>query len=46
VLPEDVQAVFSAVIAHRLVLKPVYEYRRAELIPALLGKILRGIAAP
>jgi MoxR-like ATPase len=46
VLPEDVQAVFGPVIAHRLVLKPVYEYRRAELVPALLAKILKGIAAP
>ena len=46
VLPEDVQAVFGPVIAHRLVLKPVYEYRRAELVPALVGKILKGIAAP
>jgi len=46
VLPEDVQAVFVPVIAHRLVLRPVYEYRRAELVPALLRQILKTIGAP
>jgi len=46
VLPEDVQAVYAPVIAHRLVLKPVYEFRRAELVPALLNKILKTIGAP
>lgn len=46
VLPEDVQAVYTPVIAHRLVLRPVYEYRRAELVPALLNKILKTIGAP
>lgn len=46
VLPEDVQAAFVPVIAHRLVLRSVYEYRRAELAPALLDKILKTVSAP
>jgi len=46
VVPEDVQAVFVPVIAHRLVLRPVYEYRRAELVPVLLAGILKTVSAP
>ncbi|SMF96626.1 MoxR-like ATPase [Methylomagnum ishizawai] len=46
VLPEDVQAVFPAAMGHRIFLKPVYEYRRAELVPELVGRILRSVAAP
>jgi MoxR-like ATPase len=44
--PEDVQAVFAPVMLHRIFLKPVYEYRRAELVPELVGRILRSVAAP
>jgi MoxR-like ATPase len=46
VLPEDVRAVFGPAIAHRIFLKPVYEYRRAELVPDLVQRILRTVAAP
>jgi MoxR-like ATPase len=46
VRPEDVQAVFPAAMGHRIFLKPVYEYRRAELIPELVDRILRSVAAP
>ncbi len=46
VVPEDVQAVFVPVIAHRLVLRPVYEHRRAELVPMLLAGILKTVSAP
>jgi MoxR-like ATPase len=46
VIPEDIQSLFAAAIAHRLFLKPMYEYRRSELIPALISRLLRGIAAP
>ncbi|MGY6217290.1 AAA family ATPase [Methylolobus aquaticus] len=46
VLPEDVQAVFHPVIAHRLVLDPVYEFHRSELVPELICKILNAVAAP
>lgn len=33
-------------MGHRIFLKPVYEYRRAELIPELVDRILRSVAAP
>lgn len=46
VVPEDVQQVFPAVIAHRVFLKPVYELRRAELIGEFVGGILDHVAAP
>ncbi|CAL1238800.1 AAA family ATPase [Candidatus Methylocalor cossyra] len=46
VRPEDVQAVFRPAMGHRIFLKPVYEYRRAELIPELVDRILRSVAAP
>lgn len=44
--PEDVQAVFRPVMMHRIFLKPVYEYRRTELVPELLDRILRSVSAP
>lgn len=44
--PEDVQAVFAPTIGHRVFLKPVYEYRRAELVPELIERILRTVPAP
>lgn len=44
--PEHVQSVFAQTIAHRLVLQPVYEMRRHELIDPLLRGILAQVAAP
>ena len=44
--PEDVQAVFRATIAHRLVLQPVYEMRRHDLVPLLIDALLASVAAP
>jgi MoxR-like ATPase len=46
VVPEDLQAVFHEVLAHRLVLQPVYELRRAALLPALTAAILQVVPAP
>jgi MoxR-like ATPase len=46
VIPEDIQAVFYPAMAHRVFLKPAYEYRRDELVPGLVEKILHSIAAP
>ena len=46
VWPEDVRAVYEPAIAHRIFLQPVYEYRRAELVPELVGRILRTVASP
>lgn len=46
ILPEDLQSVFYVTMAHRIFLNPVYEFRRAELIPQLMNKIIHTIAAP
>ena len=46
VTPEDVQAVFDVVIAHRLCLQPVYEMRRQEISGPLISGILASVAAP
>jgi MoxR-like ATPase len=46
VTPEDVQAVFQEVIAHRLVYQPVYEMRRQEISADLMRAIVHKIAAP
>lgn len=45
-LPEDLQRVFQAIVAHRIFLNPVYEFRHDELMPALIKQILHAIAAP
>jgi MoxR-like ATPase len=46
VTPEDVQRVYTPVIAHRLCFQPLYELRRAQLAPRLTRAILRTVAAP
>jgi len=44
--PEDLQAVFDVVIAHRLCFQPVYEMRRTEIAGPLIAAILGNVAAP
>jgi MoxR-like ATPase len=44
--PEDVQAVFDVVIAHRLCYQPVHEMRRSEISGPLIAGILGSVAAP
>ena len=44
--PEDLQAVFDVVIAHRLCYQPVYEMRRHEISGPLMSAILARVAAP
>jgi len=46
VAPDDVQRVFTSVVAHRLCFHPVYEQRRAEIAPLLTQAILQRVAAP
>jgi MoxR-like ATPase len=46
VTPEDLQAVFSATMAHRLVFQPVYEMRRHDIAPQLIAALLASVAAP
>ncbi|SEA96575.1 AAA family ATPase [Rubrimonas cliftonensis] len=45
-LPQDVRAVFAAVMAHRTFLAPVYEGRRAALMPALIDAAFARTPAP
>lgn len=45
-IPEDIRAVFRETTAHRVFLRPVYELRRADLMPELMGRILEHVAAP
>lgn len=44
--PEDLHGLFRVTTAHRLVLNPVYELRRAGLLPELVQGILDRVAAP
>jgi len=45
-LPEDLQAVYQVTMAHRIFFSPMYAYRKAELMPELINRILGQIAAP
>jgi MoxR-like ATPase len=44
--PEDLREPWHEVMTHRLVLDPVFELRRGELVPRLLAKVLDRVAAP
>jgi MoxR-like ATPase len=46
VVPEDIQAIFPQVIAHRIFFNPVYELRRAEVSRELIAGIMNNVAAP
>ena len=46
VLPEDVRAVFTPVMAHRTFLSPLYESRRAEIMPQLTEALFAATPAP
>ena len=46
VLPEDVHAVLPATLGHRVFFTPVYELRRAEIGPQLIGQIMDKVASP
>jgi MoxR-like ATPase len=46
IVPEDLQAVFYEVVAHRVFLDPVYELRRDAIIGALIPAVLGSVAAP
>jgi MoxR-like ATPase len=45
-VPEDLRAVFPEVIAHRVFLNPVYEARRAHVMPSLCRAVLERVPAP
>ncbi len=46
IVPEDLQAVFFEVMAHRVFLDPVYELRREAIVGALIPAVLASVAAP
>ena len=45
-VPEDIRSVFPEVMAHRVFVNPVYEGRRAQIMPALCRTVLERVAAP
>ena len=45
-VPEDVRAVFPEVMAHRVFLEPVYEMRRATIVPELCRAVFDTVPAP
>ncbi len=46
VVPEDIQRVFRAVVAHRIFLSPLYETRRERVMPLLLDAAFAAVPAP
>jgi len=44
--PEDIHAVFHEIIAHRLVLNPMFESRRTQLSRELTNQILASVIVP
>jgi MoxR-like ATPases len=46
VLPDDVTAVFAAVMGHRVFLSPAYEARRERILPGLLEAVLARVPTP
>jgi MoxR-like ATPase len=45
-VPEDLRAVFTEVIGHRIFLSPIYEARRTSVIPVLCAAVLEKVPAP
>jgi MoxR-like ATPase len=45
-LPEDIYSVVPATLGHRVFFTPVYELRRAEIVDALMTKILEKVPTP
>ncbi|KXF75081.1 AAA family ATPase [Paramesorhizobium deserti] len=46
VVPEDLRDVFNEVMAHRIFLDPVYEFRREPIVRALCRAVFDKVAAP
>ncbi len=44
--PEDLREPWHEVMTHRLALDPIFELRRAELVPRLLAAVLDRVATP
>jgi MoxR-like ATPase len=46
VLPEDLRAVFTPVMAHRIFLDPIYELRRDRIVRDLCAQVFERVPAP
>ena len=46
VIPEDIHEVLAPMLAHRIMLKPVYEMQRQEIIPAFMDELVNKISTP
>ena len=46
VLPDDVAAVFPAVMGHRVFFSPLYEMRHAQIADALTAQLLQRVPTP
>jgi len=46
VVPDDISAVFPAVMGHRLFFSPLYEMRRAQISEALTAQLLLHVPTP
>ncbi len=44
--PDDIRAVFTETVSHRVFFTPAYELRRGEIAPQLLQAILGKVSAP
>lgn len=45
-VPEDIHAIFSETMSHRVFFTPVYELRRSQIAGALIRQIIERVAAP
>jgi hypothetical protein len=45
-VPEDIRAIFSEVVAHRIFLDPIYELRRENLTQELCTAIFAAVPVP
>jgi len=46
VIPEDIHEVLTPTLAHRIMLKPVYEMQRQEIIPDFMRELVNRISTP
>ncbi|MBX2869854.1 MAG: MoxR family ATPase [Acidiferrobacterales bacterium] len=46
VVPEDIHDVLTPMLAHRIMLKPIYEMQRQEIIPELMESLVNKISTP
>ncbi|GJD74073.1 AAA family ATPase [Methylobacterium goesingense] len=45
-VPEDIRAIFPEIMGHRVFLEPIYEMRRASIVPDLVRAVFETVPAP